>query len=317
MYDRSRNNAFRGLVKKVLCYSGIPFIIAKCIYLLAYILYPKKGTLILCYHSINDSNNPAIFPANITRTDCFTRQMQHLSDNCNVISLEELVNNRKSFRDRPHVVITFDDGYKDNYTNAYPVLMKYRLPATMFLATDYIGTGKVKTEDAVSHSLLTNEIKEIEIKSMGIKKMFKTLSDKKSILTQICYSLNKMDVKNRQDVINELNSNLPPQRERNDEVMLSWNDVNAMDRKLISFGSHSAQHNNMTKISREEQVKEIRDSKSVIENNVETSDDYLMELVNAFDLASSKVKIPTPEQYKELVNKGGYLVPVDFNCTKI
>ena len=57
--------------------------------------------------------------------------------------------------------------------------------------------------------------------------------------------------------------------------------------------------------------------KSVIENNVETSDDYLMVLVNAFDLANSKVKIPTPEQYKELVNKGGYLVPIDFNCTKI
>ena len=39
---------------------------------------------------------------------------------------------------KPCVVITFDDGYKNNYTNAYPILKKYNIPAIIFLTTNFI-----------------------------------------------------------------------------------------------------------------------------------------------------------------------------------
>jgi len=41
------------------------------------------------------------------------------------------------------VAVTFDDGYGDNYENAYPVVQEYRIPATIFLATQFIGTGEI------------------------------------------------------------------------------------------------------------------------------------------------------------------------------
>jgi len=72
--------------------------------------------------------------------------MEFLSRNdYSVIKLEDFVSCLTEKREVPvrSVVITFDDGYKNNYTNAFPVLRRFNLPATIFLATDYIGTSEI------------------------------------------------------------------------------------------------------------------------------------------------------------------------------
>ncbi len=80
----------------------------------------------------------------------FRRQMEYLAKNCDVLSMGDLLKALSgggasvvdSCSRRPKVVITFDDGYKDNYLNAYPVLKALGLPATIFLITGMIGTDK-------------------------------------------------------------------------------------------------------------------------------------------------------------------------------
>lgn len=96
--------------------------------------------LILCYHRVKDEADSYLRP---TRVLDFDRQMEYLSTRYHPMSLGRMV---QCLRDgivlpAKAIAITFDDGYRDNYENAYPVLRKYRVPATMFLATDFIGTG--------------------------------------------------------------------------------------------------------------------------------------------------------------------------------
>ena len=100
------------------------------------------GVMVLTYHRVNDKlpkRQLVVHPKD------FARQMMFLNfyrKQFKVISVAEMVEWLKGTRQslRTKVVITFDDGYRDNYIHAYPVLKKYKFPAIVFLTTDYIGT---------------------------------------------------------------------------------------------------------------------------------------------------------------------------------
>lgn len=95
---------------------------------------------IIMYHSVDPNVKPGNRLAVTTRT--FERQMHFLkSHNYNVIPVESLaVLIKEKKRTLPKTIsITFDDGYKDNYIYAFPILKKYNLPSTIFLIINEIG----------------------------------------------------------------------------------------------------------------------------------------------------------------------------------
>ncbi len=105
----------------------------------SFFISPKFVVPILMYHHIDENgaaSSLSVSPEN------FRSQMRFLSRrNYNVISLAELVEAKlkKERLPRNSVVITFDDGYADNYISAYPVLKNYNLPATIFVIVEAIG----------------------------------------------------------------------------------------------------------------------------------------------------------------------------------
>jgi peptidoglycan/xylan/chitin deacetylase (PgdA/CDA1 family) len=95
---------------------------------------------ILMYHSVTVNTQPGNRLQ--VSTDSFERQMRFLkSHRYNVVPLEELAQLIKKNKRIPSrtTAITFDDGYKDNYTHAFPVLKKYHLPATIFVIINEVG----------------------------------------------------------------------------------------------------------------------------------------------------------------------------------
>jgi peptidoglycan/xylan/chitin deacetylase (PgdA/CDA1 family) len=95
---------------------------------------------IAMYHSVNPhakwQNRLAV------KESSFERQMQYLRKHnytiVNLKKLSEMINNKVKIS-RKTIAITFDDGFKDNYTYAFPILKKYGIPATIFLIVDEIG----------------------------------------------------------------------------------------------------------------------------------------------------------------------------------
>jgi len=100
-------------------------------------LTPRYVVPILVYHNIGyEKESFFVTPEN------FTKQMEYIKKNgYEVITLDELVRGikeKKSFK-RNKVVITFDDGYKDNFESAYLILKRFGFPATVFIITDFVG----------------------------------------------------------------------------------------------------------------------------------------------------------------------------------
>jgi peptidoglycan/xylan/chitin deacetylase (PgdA/CDA1 family) len=95
----------------------------------------QEDMVILTYHSVASSGDfYSVTPF------AFKQQMEYLRNNYSVLPLSEISDfiRKKKRIPKKSVSITFDDGYQDFYTNAYPYLRKHRLPATVFVTTDYV-----------------------------------------------------------------------------------------------------------------------------------------------------------------------------------
>jgi peptidoglycan/xylan/chitin deacetylase (PgdA/CDA1 family) len=87
----------------------------------------------LCYHSVHPKLSFSTTPK------MFERHLEWLGETCEVIPFREMLDAAiDSIRERPAVAITFDDGYADNYEFAFPLLRKYRMPATFFVTAGLI-----------------------------------------------------------------------------------------------------------------------------------------------------------------------------------
>jgi peptidoglycan/xylan/chitin deacetylase (PgdA/CDA1 family) len=106
---------------------------------------------ILTYHHVGNFNDK-LSKLNTVSTKSFEFQMEFLRRHgYQVISFDDLVEGiKKGYAfTRNTVVIHFDDGYEDNYTNAFPILKKNSLPAMVFLVSDKIGDSGFLTWDQV------------------------------------------------------------------------------------------------------------------------------------------------------------------------
>jgi peptidoglycan/xylan/chitin deacetylase (PgdA/CDA1 family) len=96
--------------------------------------------LILAYHSIDPERRDAL----AVHPDVFCAQLDWVQCRYDVVPLRDLVEARLGGADhRRLAALTFDDGLRDNYTHLFPILRERRLPAAVFLALDFIGTGRL------------------------------------------------------------------------------------------------------------------------------------------------------------------------------
>lgn len=125
-----------------------------------YSMFPERGAVILMYHSVG-ANNEFFSVTPIA----FEQQMNHLAtQGFNVIpahSLIEILEKKLAIPPRT-VVITFDDGYKDNYVEAFPILKRYKLPATIYVSTERLGQDVVARNGSRLEILNANLIREMQ-----------------------------------------------------------------------------------------------------------------------------------------------------------
>lgn len=152
--------------------------------------YNDNGIPVIMYHSIKYEKDNAV---RIPKED-FEAQMKYLKDNgYTTLSLDELYDFMEKNTPVPEksVVLTFDDGYKDNYETAYPILKKYGFKATIFVIANYIGkdeyltTSQIKELDKNGFDIESHTANHEDLSTLSYEKQLATLKSSKETLEKL------------------------------------------------------------------------------------------------------------------------------------
>ncbi len=224
----------------------------------------KKKLLIIAYHGICPGDNcPPLFTH--LPLDIFQRQLQFLKNNYDIISLKELqrcLEEKKAFPERA-ALLTFDDGFMNNYEYAFPLLKKYNFPAIIFLTVDYIGTKKLLWFDEV-YLLIKQALASAPYILEDIMGQKLTTYDVSDIYPLFSGKLKRLRYEECQNKISELKSRIDVDFDSvgSNFRLLGWEQVIEMKKSgLIDFGVHTANHRILSELSVDEWEKEIVEPK--------------------------------------------------------
>lgn len=229
---------------------------------------PERNAQILVYHRVNDERDPyfgGISPAR------FERQMAYVSSRFTVLPLSELVSATRERALPPNAVaVTLDDGYRDNYLQAFPIFRRHSIPATIFLTTSAIGSERLLWHDEVFSAF--RETAAPDLLAFGPRSIggpLTTVPERLRVQQQVLNDLRSVSDEERAEAVVRLREALRVGPSRAvPGLMLSWEEVREMSRGGIRFGSHTVSHPILSRVGRERARREIEESKSMIEEQV-------------------------------------------------
>ncbi|MGA0103730.1 MAG: polysaccharide deacetylase family protein [Steroidobacteraceae bacterium] len=218
---------------------------------------------VLMYHRIakpgNDPWDMCVTPDN------FRQQVEVLGKRCEVVSLEGLQERLESPRRKPLVAITFDDGYRDNLLVAKPILTKAGLPATVFLATDYLDSGTPYWWDILADLVMEPSLPSRLSVSAGGSELVWRGSSRSQLRTALWEWLVDMPAEDRSEAIRKLCTwaGHQPAFDPMRLPMTRLEVAQLVDEGLIGIGCHTAGHPRMTTLGHEACLDEVLRSQTV------------------------------------------------------
>lgn len=232
-----------------------------------------RSVVIIRYHSVQD--DPEAFAHTIGTgiihsTDVFRKQMRLIAERYNPVSMDEVAAFLAGNRELPRsaVAVTFDDGYKDNYEIAAPILREHGIPTTF-----YVIVGSIECDDAPWFVRIRG--------AFGATK--KTAwRDKKGRTYDLTNPTGKQQARRQAtaycacaigDLQRERTAELEKDLDMQDhllkaDLMLSWNEIRDLKKQGHIIGSHSMSHPNLAYVDEADMKKELSDSKDILEKEL-------------------------------------------------
>jgi peptidoglycan/xylan/chitin deacetylase (PgdA/CDA1 family) len=224
---------------------------------------------ILCYHRVGTEGAPLFSRLEPT---VFAAQMRFIKKHYRVVPLGQLCSElQEAHLVKPTLAITFDDGYRDLYTHAFPVLQKYQIPATIYLIGRSMETGEAPWYDRIFAALSAAEGPVLEVK-LGSTCRFSLSSPvaRAAAGWQIVCYLRSIPDSERRVWCADFETQVPvPERELQDR-MLNWKQVREMQRGGVKFGAHTMTHPSVSRLSPSAMENELKSSRRVLEQGLET-----------------------------------------------
>lgn len=235
--------------------------------------------IILAYHRIYETGDEAAFPfdpelVSATPRD-FARQMECVLRYGTPISFRDLGEalDRGQRLPRRPILVTFDDGHRDNCTHAFPVLRALGVPATLFLSTGYIGQPGTFWFDRVAQLLFRAPPGRVRAAAVGFEGALGDVASRRAATVHLLELLKHVPNASRLEALEELERHLggtAPAQDSRHSGSLTWDQVREMATGGIELGSHAVTHPILTNLDDESLAYELAESKRVIEERTGT-----------------------------------------------
>lgn len=263
----------------------------------------KRGRLfILIYHRVLDEKDP-MRKSELDVTE-FQTQMELLSRHFNVFPLSQGIQHLKegTLPERA-VSITFDDGYRDNYNNALPVLESLGISATFFVATGFLSRGRM-WNDTVIETFRSTRKEVVSMPDIGLHDVrLLNQESRADAAEQAIHAIKHLPFDERARWVNEISqlaSGLP------DDLMMDIEQVHDMHCRGMEIGAHTVNHPILAKLDDEMALQEIQQGKTELEDIVQAP-------VKLFAYPNGKYGIDYTERDMRLVEQCGFDAAVSTN----
>jgi peptidoglycan/xylan/chitin deacetylase (PgdA/CDA1 family) len=199
--------------------------------------------------------------------DVFEAQIRYICKHYRIVSIDELADElHNPTSDRQAVAVTFDDGYRSCYSEAFPILRKYRIPATIYLTVDAVDSGVVSWYDRIFLALQLAAADTLQIPPTWPCRLdFRSVYTRLRTAEQIIRYLRSIPDERRVEACERLERQVSLPQTELEGHMLSWEQVREMQTENIGFGSHTLTHPVMSRLATTEAERQLRESKKILE----------------------------------------------------
>jgi peptidoglycan/xylan/chitin deacetylase (PgdA/CDA1 family) len=225
--------------------------------------------VILCYHRIGTGGIP--YYSELPAKE-FEKQMRFLGAHYRILPLSQLLSEMADPKGKTQAVaLTFDDGYRGLYNEALAILTKYKIPATIYLTAGAIESGDPAWYDKIFLIMLVYPKVTLEIRLDEPRRFILNSSQARiAAAVEIVSKLRRVPNAERLARCVELENQVALPADGLADRMLNWTQVREMQRNGIEFGAHTMTHPAMSRLEPQEAERELRESKQLIEERLQT-----------------------------------------------
>ncbi len=214
----------------------------------------RRVPKVVLYHACAETESDFIRGLNSNTTpEQFALHLDYLCENYQVIPLEQLETGR--FPERA-VVITFDDGYRTVYQHAFPQLRVRQLPATIYVVTRTVDNEQLVWVNALTWLLHRHRDVCVPL-SYSLLGVPRDLQSPGEILAHVQAHYSDAATKHALQAMFQAAAVDPAELARQAALYISWQEVREMSAAGVQFGSHTAQHPNLSCLADADQRGEL------------------------------------------------------------
>jgi peptidoglycan/xylan/chitin deacetylase (PgdA/CDA1 family) len=233
-----------------------------------------NGVYVFNYHRIGDKENTSFDRAIFSCTlKAFEQQIVELKKHFKIINTIELskLNESGEVLSERFAVITFDDGYLDNFTEALPVLKKHNVTAVFYLTTTFLDSNPITWWDEIAYLLRKSSGKVYQLPNSVIEYVLEK-NNIDNIIRKIMTVIKQSKNLSIGAALDDIRMKFPLAKDElsaeNHQLFMKWKHAEELLRQGMEIGSHTLTHPILSQIDIEQHEKEIVDSKLILEKRL-------------------------------------------------